>query len=122
MFTCTATAEDGSRWQFDVEITGKKSLRVIIPPTLVVGGTHGLDDPRRLVAGQHRVGTDHDGGRDGDHSTTTDRRRQPPGQRRPADFVSAGRPIVSRPADANEVLRGYSSVVDSKEYGSPMSV
>ena len=35
VFTCTATAEDGDRWQFDVEITGEKSLRVIIPPTLV---------------------------------------------------------------------------------------
>ena len=34
-YTCTATAEDGSVWQFDVEITGKSDLRVIIPPALV---------------------------------------------------------------------------------------
>ena len=35
LYTCTATAEDGSRWQFDVEITGAKNLRVLIPPTLL---------------------------------------------------------------------------------------
>jgi Domain of unknown function (DUF4333) len=36
-YTCTATAEDGSRWQFDVEIIGKKDLRVLIPPTALSG-------------------------------------------------------------------------------------
>jgi hypothetical protein len=35
VFTCAATAEDGSRWQFDVEITSDSSLRVITPPTLL---------------------------------------------------------------------------------------
>jgi hypothetical protein len=34
-YACTATAEDGSVWQFDVEITGESDLRVIIPPALV---------------------------------------------------------------------------------------
>ena len=35
LFTCAATADDGSRWQFDVEITGESSLKVITPPTLL---------------------------------------------------------------------------------------
>ncbi len=34
-YACTATAEDGSVWQFDVEITGDTNLRVIIPPAPV---------------------------------------------------------------------------------------
>jgi Domain of unknown function (DUF4333) len=36
-YTCTATAEDGSRWQFEVEITGKKALQVLTPPTALSG-------------------------------------------------------------------------------------
>ncbi|MET0911059.1 MAG: hypothetical protein ABWZ99_16455 [Ilumatobacteraceae bacterium] len=33
IYTCTATAEDGSQWMFDVEITGKSDLVVINTPT-----------------------------------------------------------------------------------------
>ena len=32
-YVCTAIAEDGSAWQFEVEITGKSDLEVLIPPT-----------------------------------------------------------------------------------------
>jgi hypothetical protein len=35
LFTCVAVAEDGSRWQFDVEITGETDLKVILPPDLL---------------------------------------------------------------------------------------
>jgi hypothetical protein len=34
-FTCTATAEDGTQWRFDVLITGEKSLEVRVPPVPV---------------------------------------------------------------------------------------
>jgi hypothetical protein len=30
-YTCTATAEDDTQWRFDVLITGKSELRVLIP-------------------------------------------------------------------------------------------
>jgi hypothetical protein len=32
-YTCTAVAEDGSRWRFDVVITGESDLQVMIPPS-----------------------------------------------------------------------------------------
>jgi hypothetical protein len=38
-YTCTATAEDGTRWQFDVDITGESDLRVIIPPVAISEAT-----------------------------------------------------------------------------------
>jgi hypothetical protein len=34
-YTCTATAEDGSTWSFEVLITGKSDLQVLIPPTML---------------------------------------------------------------------------------------
>jgi hypothetical protein len=31
-FTCTATAEDGTQWRFDVLITGERRMEVLMPP------------------------------------------------------------------------------------------
>ena len=45
IYTCTATAEDGSQWLFDVEITGESDLIVIIPPTELSGATTGSSIP-----------------------------------------------------------------------------
>jgi hypothetical protein len=38
-YTCTATAEDGTQWRFNVEITGESDLRVLIPPERVTAST-----------------------------------------------------------------------------------
>jgi hypothetical protein len=38
-YTCTATAEDGTRWLFEVEITGDEALKVITPPAPLDGET-----------------------------------------------------------------------------------
>ena len=94
LYTCTATAEDGSRWQFDVEITGDADLRVIIPPTLLVGGAHRLErSPADSVAGHDRgrrrpppsaaTTTTDDGRRRRPPPTTTDRRPTAGHDRRP---------------------------------------
>ena len=45
LYTCTATAEDGSQWLFDVEIIGESDLRVIIPPTALADATAGSTVP-----------------------------------------------------------------------------
>ena len=45
IFVCTATAEDGSQWLFDVEITGKSDLIVITPPTALADAAPGSTDP-----------------------------------------------------------------------------
>jgi hypothetical protein len=34
-YTCTAMAEDGTQWRFQVEITGGSALRVLVPPEAV---------------------------------------------------------------------------------------
>jgi hypothetical protein len=34
-YTCTATAEDDSTWSFEVLITGKSDLQVLVPPTMI---------------------------------------------------------------------------------------
>jgi hypothetical protein len=38
-FTCTATAEDGTQWRFNVLITGKSRLQVNLPPEPVTAPT-----------------------------------------------------------------------------------
>ena len=45
IFVCTASAEDGSQWVFDVEITGKSDLIVITPPTALADAAPGSTDP-----------------------------------------------------------------------------
>ena len=45
LFTCAALAEDGSRWQFGAEITGKTELKVILPPVLLEAAPAGSTIP-----------------------------------------------------------------------------
>ena len=65
IYTCTATAEDGSQWMFDVEITGKSDLVVINPPTPADGTGSTIrrlvavpDTHRRAAARRRRAGAD----------------------------------------------------------------
>ena len=124
MYTCTATAEDGSRWQFDVEIIGEKNLRVSIPPTLLSAAPTDSTVPEESSpASTGSAPTTTSAPRTSAAAVTTadDNCRRNDDDRRLTP-ASVGRPTVSRRADANELAAAYSSVVDSKEYGSPMSV
>ena len=98
IYTCTATAEDGSQWMFDVEITGKSDLIVINPPTPAAQATADSSVP----------------------DSTAPARRRRPGRlpRRRCRDDSDHRP---RRDDLDDRL-SYSAGVDSNEMTSPMSV
>ena len=60
LFTCAATADDGSRWQFDVGDHGRVEPQGDHPADAARRGAAGLVGSRGLVADHDPAGTDHD--------------------------------------------------------------